>query len=307
MERLAVIDIGSNSIKLLVAEPGDPVDSVLNAIRETRISAGISGHPPQLKASAIEAGVQSVSELIQDAKDAGADQFIAVATSAVRDAANGHVFAGSLKTQTGLDLRILDGVEEARYIALGAQCDPAIAPINNFRMIDLGGGSMECITFQGGRVIQAASLPLGAVRLTEQFIPHPENPVSTPALEAIKARVNETIEGASLDLASPSLPLVAAGGGFNVARRVWEADPESFKQNPSFIPLSWLKRWRLILANLKLEDRMRIPGVPVQRADIMPAAVQVMVTVAELCGQDQFIHTAYNLRYGLAKETFSNS
>jgi len=208
---------------------------------------------------------------------------------------------------TGLDLHVLDGVEEARLIALGAGCDPTVAALRDFRLVDLGGGSLECIRFENGAVSQVVSLPFGAVRMTERFLSQIEGPLDMAELEAMTTFIRATLEEQEIRLDDPILPLVAAGGGFQVARHVWMASPDSYKMSDNQVPLSWLKQWRLCLATMSLVDRLRIPGMPLKRADIMPAAVQVMVTIAHDARQDRFHITPFNLRYGIAREVIDGS
>ena len=304
---LGIIDVGSNSIKILLvqAEP-QGMEVLLEAVEETRISAGIAGDPPRLCEASIQAGIDSIAALMNQGRQAGVKSWIAVATSAVRDATNQQHFLDILHRETGLALRVLSGLEEAHYIARGATCDPKVANLRDFRLVDLGGGSLEIISFLNEEIKQAISLPLGAVRLTEKFITQIENPLNLAELESISRHISQYLESNEVDLASPKLPLVASGGGFQVARQVWVNSPDSYRMSETQIPLTWLKQWRFTLASMSLAERLRIPGVPAGRADIMPAAVQIMVTLAEIASQDRFHITPFNLRYGIAREVIES-
>ena len=118
--RAAVIDVGSNSIKLLVADraPGG-LREIVSTTLEVRIGTGIGSGKPSLTHEGMERGVAAISRLVSDAKAQGAERFMAVATSAVRDASNGGVFREQVQAATGLELRILTGIEEANGIGRG--------------------------------------------------------------------------------------------------------------------------------------------------------------------------------------------
>jgi exopolyphosphatase/guanosine-5'-triphosphate,3'-diphosphate pyrophosphatase len=180
--RVAVIDVGSNSIKALVAETdGQPfgLKPVYEECLEVRISHGISGDPPLLRPDRIEAGVEAVEKLWRDCQANGPLQdILVVATSAVRTAANGHLFMEAVAAVTGTDPITLTGPEEADGIACGVRTDHLIEErLDDFTVFDLGGGSLELIRFEHHGVTDRTSLPLGSVRLTEAFFSDPSQPI----------------------------------------------------------------------------------------------------------------------------------
>lgn len=296
--RVAVIDVGSNSIKLLVAARGEEkdIETLATDIRETRISTGMYGKPPTISPECIRAAVDSVKQLLEVAAGYAPDKVILVATSAVREADNGVHFADCLTRETGLPLRVLDEDREAYYICRGALCDPSLKNIRTgFRLFDLGGGSLEIIHCSDPDQSHAVSLPLGGVRLTEMFISNPADRVKAVELESIKTHIIQCMESKSPDLSTPGLPLVGSGGALATIRNLIQ--PRSRK-----IPLPALVRWRDRLASLSLPERRAIPGVPYSRADIMVAALQVMITLLEMAGRESILYTGYNLRYGIARE-----
>jgi exopolyphosphatase/guanosine-5'-triphosphate,3'-diphosphate pyrophosphatase len=176
---VAVIDIGSNSIKSLVAKRGNPIEVIHQGLHETRISSGISQTRPALTEAAMQAGTESVARLYQDTRQWPCQATAIVATSAVRDAANRANFAERIRQATGHPLTILSGEHEAQLIGRGLSADPALHGFDAFSHLDLGGGSLECINYRDGELTQAISLQLGAVRLTEQLIDAPHQPAMT--------------------------------------------------------------------------------------------------------------------------------
>ena len=206
--RVAVIDVGSNSIKALVARKADGafgIERVFEETLEVRISQGIGGEPPMLRADRIEAGLEAVGKLWKDCQHHGplADLQI-VATSAVRSAANGHVFMEAVRALTGMSPVILTGAEEADGIANGVRTDPAIETrLDDFTVFDLGGGSLELIRFEHHGVTDRTSLPLGSVRLTEQFLSNPAGPIPAIEAEALSEHVRRHIIAADVPIKAP--------------------------------------------------------------------------------------------------------
>ena len=168
MSCVAIIDIGSNSIKILVATRTTSGDfaALKTKTLDARISAGISKAKPELSEDGMARGLVAIRELLADAAAFEPAKIVLVATSAVRDATNGAMFRERVKTATGHEIRILTGDEEANLIGRGLTCDPALRGLKDFYVFDLGGGSLECLAFRERKIVQAMSLQLGCVRLT---------------------------------------------------------------------------------------------------------------------------------------------
>src|SRR6201991_2755065 len=167
-QRVAVIDIGSNSTRLLVADVGDGRVSVVERRSTvTRLGRGVdlSG---QLAAEAIEAACAAVDPYVATLQEMGAEKVDAIATSAVRDATNGSAFVAELRERFALSARVLDGEEEARLSYLGATSEtvPEVPTL----VIDIGGGSTELIVGEGRTIDWHPSLQAGVVRHTERHL-----------------------------------------------------------------------------------------------------------------------------------------
>ena len=223
---VAVIDVGSNSIKLLVARSGSasgPVETVFAETIETRISAGISRELPNLTEQAMAAGLHTIQDLIHLARDYQPRAIRIVATSAVRDAINGMEFMDTVTDQTGISMQVLSGTEEATLIGKGLACDPQIAGVHRFLQMDLGGGSLELIRFDHDAIETALSLQLGAVRLTERFVQDRETPIDSATEAAIAAHVAEQITQSDIQFSGHNEPLIATGGAVVVTRAILAA------------------------------------------------------------------------------------
>ena len=166
--RVAVIDIGTNSTRLLVAEVegGSVAEELARESRVTRLGRGVD-LADQLAAEAIEESCAAIADYVQQAEALKAVQLDAIATSAVRDAANSDAFLAELRERFGLEARILDGVEKARLTYLGAAID---GPAGRTLVVDIGGGSTEVVLGTGPRVETHASLQIGAVRHSERYL-----------------------------------------------------------------------------------------------------------------------------------------
>ncbi|HBR93222.1 MAG TPA: phosphatase [Opitutae bacterium] len=303
-DTVAVIDVGSNSIKLLVARVGATplsLETLFSETIETRISAGISRELPSLTDEAIQAGAQTISELQGMAQSYQPSQTAIVATSAVRDAINGDAFVQAVYQATGLQIRILSGTEEATYIGHGLNCDPAVAGVPRFIQSDIGGGSLELIRFEHGQIQQAISLQLGAVRLSEQFIKDKEAPLSAEIEQAIRQHVIEQLTRSGFDFQPHELPLIATGGAYTVSRAVLAAQSNcNIEQSPPQLERSTLNQLKKQLAPLTLHQRLSIPHLPAARADIIPTALITIDALLEVAGRSSLTHSFYNLRYGIA-------
>lgn len=308
---VAVIDIGSNSIKILVATRS--ADGRLAPLKtrtiDARISAGISKAAPRLSEEGMARGLDAIIALLAEAAPFAPAHTVLVATSAVRDALNGPDFRERVRAATGHVIRILTGDEEANLIGRGLTCDPALAALRDFYVFDLGGGSLECLAFRDRRIAQAVSLQLGCVRLTERFIADSTAPFAEPAASTIPhhTRVTVTASGFTFSLPVGSVA-VGTGGTVTTVRAILAARAgTTLEQTDPLVTLAQLRELLAWLAPLPLAQRKTIAGLPPARADVFPTALATIIAIAELGGFDAYRNSLYNLRYGLAAEAFENS
>jgi len=304
---VAVIDIGSNSIKALVADraPDGSVRALAVKSLDARISAGISRGEPRLSDEGMTRGLAAIRELLAFISPFSPSATTLVATSAVRDARNGSDFRQLVHSATGHEIRILSGSEEANLIGRGLTADPALASLRDFYVFDLGGGSLECLSFRDRRIEQAVSLQLGCVRLTETLVRNPADPIPFGLLAAIRTFTTATVR-ASFLFNVPNAAVVGTGGTLTTARAILAARQNlPLEATPPSIAVADLQRLCDDLATLSLADRQDIPGLPAARADVFPTALATLIALAEVGGFDTYLHSLYNLRYGLAAELLS--
>jgi len=306
-ETVAIIDVGSNSIKMLIAckgAKGNAIESVYKETLETRISAGISQQNPTLTEASIEAGVQSIQKLVATARDYNSANIKIVTTSAVRDATNGTEFTQRVAETTGVPLTILSGIEEAAYIVKGLRCDPLISKMNRFIQMDIGGGSLELIDFNNGATQQACSLQLGAVRLTERFINDRTTAISKEAEAQIAHHVTAELSASGFEFGSAAIPMIGTGGALFIARAVINKTAQTQLSTLSKADVVKLQEQ---LGSLTLAERKSIPGLPTARADILPTGLITVRAVLDYADRDTLVCSSYNLRYGVAAELLSFS
>lgn len=304
-EPVAVIDVGSNSIKLLVAvsQPEFGVKPLFTETIETRISEGISRDLPQITEAALRAGTQTVVELVHLARQFAPARIEIVATSAVRDALNGQDFIDGVQEQTGLGIRLLSGTEEATYIGQGLACDPQLLGARNFIQMDIGGGSLELIRFKDTHITEALSLRLGAVRLSERFVSDRDGPISPCVETAIKAFVQAELAQSQFTFTPRRDMLVATGGAVVVSRAILAAQKgQRIDERYPVLSIEELETLKKQLCALSLHERMAVPHLPSARADIIPTALITILAVLRHAGRSSLMHSFYNLRYGIAAE-----
>lgn len=249
-------------------------------------------------------GIAAVRDLLGTAATFAPGQVRIVATSAVRDAANGAEFADRLLAATGHCLQILSGSEEARLIGRGIACEPALQDAVAFHVFDLGGGSLEMLTLVEGRITQLASLPLGCVRITEQCIADPAQPLTLEESDRIRELVRSAIAASDFHFnLPPGSPAVVTGGTATTLRAMRAAAwGRALAVESPVLAVTELRRFGAQLAEMSLAERRRLPGLPAPRADVITAAVITLQELARAAGVDAFRHSFYNLRYGLAAE-----
>jgi exopolyphosphatase / guanosine-5'-triphosphate,3'-diphosphate pyrophosphatase len=308
---VAVIDIGSNSIKILVATRRVDGGITPRHVRtiDARISAGISQTRPRLSPDGIARGIDAIRTLLADAAGFAPAKTILVATSAVRDAINGGEFAERVRLETGQSIRILSGEEEANLIGRGLTADPALHALRDFYVFDLGGGSLECLAFANRTMAEAVSLRLGCVRLTEKFVPNPDQPISAEALAEVHQHTRAELSSSSFRFALPqSAVAVGTGGTVTTVRAILGARVgQPFEATDPNVTIVQLRELLSAVAALPLAERKRIAGLPPPRADVFPVALATLIAVAERGGFSAFTNSVYNLRYGLAAEALAKS
>jgi exopolyphosphatase/guanosine-5'-triphosphate,3'-diphosphate pyrophosphatase len=307
--RLAAIDIGSNSIKLVVVEAAAS-DSFAVLAREkepVRLGHGTlnAGH---LAPEAIERAADCIKRFASIAEARGAEQIIAIATASVRRARNRAALLTEVRRRTGVQIEVLSGIEEARLIGVAAAqgCVPADTPFLN---VDIGGGSTELSLMRAGLPLALYSLKLGAVGLTERMLT--SDPVKPKELRALREQVRAALERPARELRAQSWTDVTGTSGTILALgellrlRAQKGDAHKLQgAQPAGteITLRKLARLNQELAQLTAAARRSVPGLSAQRAEIIIAGGQILEGVMTALGLVVLRTCDFALREGVIIE-----
>jgi exopolyphosphatase/guanosine-5'-triphosphate,3'-diphosphate pyrophosphatase len=297
--RVAVVDIGSNSTRLLVADVGDRnVDVLERRSQVTRLGRGVdlSG---QLSEEAVEAVCGAVADYVSIYQEAGAETVTAIATSAVRDAENGAAFVAELRERFALSARVLDGAEEARLTYLGATLENA--PTIPTLIIDIGGGSTELILGTGSEIGFRTSLQTGVVRQTERHLA--TDPPSTVELEGLAADVRAPIEAAAAEVEGflPAAAIAVAGTPTSLSAVEMELEPyDSERVHGHVLTLTEIQHQLSSLASLSLAERREVIGLHPDRAPTIVAGIVILVEIMRAFGLEQVQTSEHDILYGVA-------
>lgn len=294
---VAVVDIGSNSTRLLIAKVEEGrVSEVERQSRVTRLGRGVdlSG---QLSAEAIEAACEAIADYVAICREADVDKIEAIATSAVRDASNGSAFVAELRERFALSARVLDGEEEARLTYLGATCEHS--PSEPTLVVDIGGGSTELIVGTGEEIAFHTSLQAGVVRHSERHISH--DPPSTVELEALASDIRALIEGATSGQpgARANAGIAVAGTPTSLASIEIGLEPYDPKQvHGHTLTLASIQRLLSQLASSPLSKRAEIKGLHPDRAPNIVAGVVILVETMRAFGLESIKVSEHDILYG---------
>ncbi len=277
--RVAVVDIGTNSTRLLVADVDDgrvTAELARNSI-VTRLGEGVDA-TGTLADEAMER-VHTVLARYRDTIDElNADRTMAVLTSAVRDAGNGPEFKRAVRERFGFDARTLSGDEEAALTFLGATSErPADADPGQLVVVDIGGGSTELVVGHAGRVVFHTSLQAGVVRMTERHLHH--DPPLTREVQALVDDVRRVIDaGLPQDVRTSVRHAVAVAGTATMAAAMdLELEPyDPARVHGHVVSVETLENLRNRLATMTNDERRRVPGLHPDRAPTIVAGIAML-------------------------------
>lgn len=303
--RLAVIDMGSNSFRLIVVDyvPGLRF-KVTDEVREAvRLSEGMA-ETSIMRAGAMDRALRAARIYRAFCEASGIDDIITVGTSAIREARNRETFLRRVEAESQLRLRVLSGEEEAYYGYLAAVNSTTLQ--NGF-VLDLGGGSLEITQVAERQIHQSASLTLGAVRVTEEFLP--EMPASPRDIKELRTHLRNQFESLPWFRAQSGEMLVGEGGTLRLVARL--------AQKMSGYPLDELHGYSLSvdqveavvekLIPMRLRDRVALAGMKEDRADISLGGALVVLEAMRSAGFEQMTISSQGMREGIFYERFLGS
>lgn len=300
MPTLAAVDIGSNSVRLKIARlTGRPLREIHEDRQVTRLGEGVF-RTGLLTPEAIADTVKVLRRFHRAVQQQGAETTRVVATSALRDARNSTAFLEWVRSTTGWKVEIISGLEEARLIHLGLVSAQRIgtAPV---LMVDLGGGSCELTISSDGHIRETVSLPLGAVRLTSEFLQH--DPPRKAELRRLRGFVEREI-GRIADRITRSRPkiVIATSGTAASLAAVCHALYKTRGPRATSVSRAQMRRIAKMLARLNLQQRIKQPGIGPRRAEIVIAGAVVYSELLERCQLAGFRYSPLGLRDGLLEQ-----
>ncbi len=299
----AAIDIGTNSIRLAVVknEGGQGLVTLAQHREAVRLGEG-EFETGELTPEAIRRGVLVVAKFVEVARGFGADEIVAFATSAVREAENREEFIQRVRDEAGIEVRVISGVEEARLIWEGVSSGMDLGDKKAI-LIDIGGGSTEVIIGNAQEHLMLDSLKLGCIRLSNQFFPSPD-PVSWEDFQKVQryvvgvaSSILRRVENLGFDLALGSAGTINTLGAICAKRQIEAGFPPAGRQ--LFFTLDELSEAVQMLCRLPQEKRREVPGMDPNRTDIILGGAVVILTLMELFGIHKLTVSDRGLRNGI--------
>jgi len=297
--RAAAIDVGSNSIKVAIAE-GDGRRS-LRILKDasviTRLAEGMDRNR-QLSRQAQDRALAAIRDHIATATALGVDRVRIVATSAVREARNGEEFASLVKSSFGIEMEIISGDDEGRLSYSAVARDPALQlGDSEIAVVDVGGGSTEVTLGCGDEISSLLSVPLGAVRLTERLLR--SDPPSVCEIAQAAALAEERL-GPPLRTADAGSVVLVGGTAVNLARIVAGIPLEDTQRvHGARVAVADMERALDQLSQMKCSARRAVVGLEPKRAESIVAGIVILGRAAAALRHDECFVSVRGLRYGV--------
>jgi exopolyphosphatase/guanosine-5'-triphosphate,3'-diphosphate pyrophosphatase len=295
----AVIDIGTNSLKMHVAAVSDGNTTVLGDFTEvTRLGEGLH-ETGELGAEAIARNVDAIAALPARASELGVATTVAVGTMALRSAANTEVFTDAVRERCGLEVEVVPGEEEARlsYLAVVSGLGAGKGRVVVF---DTGGGSTEFIFGKGEKILERFSLDVGSRRPTEEFCKSdPVTPGELASMVAHLEREFDRLEGRAHALVGMGGTVTSLGA---VHHKMKVYDPDVIQG--STLALAEVERQLEMFRARTVDERRETVGLMPKRADVILAGAAIVMTVMRKLGANELTISVRGLRHGLFYDRF---
>ena len=306
MKKFGSIDIGSNTVRLLIMETNDAGDlkEITSERVICRLGEGINTEK-RLLPHRMELTLDVLRRFRDQCQKYGDIPIQVVATSAVREASNREEFVRLAKEKADLDVQVIPWEEEARLTAEGVFWK--LPSSGKILIFDIGGGSTEYIFSQDKQVLTSAGTSLGVVRLTEQFIT--QHPINAKEYENLQNHIQEQLDRVLFRLGSPSPEkLIGTAGTVTTLaamdRNVFPYDPE--KIHGHVLPLENIQRLLEDLKSKSLEQRLKIPSLEPGREDLIIAGTALVLETMRTFKCSQLTVSEYSLREGVLLQACRN-
>jgi exopolyphosphatase/guanosine-5'-triphosphate,3'-diphosphate pyrophosphatase len=293
MNRVAAVDLGTNSTRLLVADvEGEHLSEITRRLTITRLGEGVDSRR-RLLPLPIARVRNCLSEYRLEIESHGVERTLAIATSAVRDAENGEAFLGEIEWHYGFTTQLLDGAAEAAMMARGVAAGRDA--LEDSLLVDIGGGSTELVECgRGGEVTRSTSIDIGCVRATERFLVRdpPARDELTATAAAVKDLLPRSNATTAIGVAGTITTLAALDLGLD------EYDPQ--RTHGHRIARAAVGDQLERLAAITLEERRRIPGIEPGRAAVIVAGLVILREILDAYGFDEIEASERDILHGAA-------
>lgn len=299
---LGAIDVGTNSIHLIVVEM-DPrfgtSRTILKAREMVRLGGGDALARGHLSKKAVQRGVAAIAKFADAARASGASDIRAVATSAVREASNREEFLAAVRAASGLDIDVLDDVEEARLIHLGVSRGYPLAG-RLACIFDIGGGSTEFVVGNAERAFYLHSVRVGSLRLYDEFLR--EESAGTIGYRAMEKHIRATLAPIVTQIADYRFDTLIGTSGTILGLAALdsaEAGVPTQRAHGYVLRLERLRELQRVMTRLTTAERRKLPGMNPRRSDIIVAGTAIVIAVMEMLGRDELVVSERALREGM--------
>jgi exopolyphosphatase/guanosine-5'-triphosphate,3'-diphosphate pyrophosphatase len=306
--RIAALDLGSNSFHLLVAEVR-PDGSFVPVLREKEMLrlGDVVARTGRLSDEAVDLALETVRRFRVLSEAAGVDELVACATSAIREAENGAELVDRFRSEAGVDVKVINGLEEAALIFRAVQASVVIDP-GPALCIDLGGGSLEIVVGDAHAMHWATSVKLGVARLTAELVR--ADPPKPGDLRRLRKRMVSVLEPVvdQVDGFDPKV-LVGTSGTFGDLARlavVRDTGAVPISVNQVRVSRSALETLHEELVSLPAAQRRRLQGLDARRAELVPAGSLLALVILELFGFDELMVGEWALREGMVLDVLDH-
>lgn len=311
MPTFAAIDIGSNSCRLKIAKVVAHRLKTLHEDREVTRLGGSVFDTGLVSPEAMAGTLRALKRFQRAVQQHGVDRIRVVATAAMRDARNAPAFQAWVKAETGWSIETISGLEEGRLIHHGLMVgEPGVA--GRVLLVDLGGGSCEITLSEHKRIKETISLPLGAVRLTEEFLQ--EDPPTAEGMAQMRHLISRELRRAHRRIHAGKVPLAIGTSGTAAAlseacaalgkpsrrpRRGSASGRGSERGTAGIAPTADVRKLAKKLAKMTLPEREAVSGIGPRRAEIVVAGAQVFAELLESFALKGFRYSPLGLRDGI--------
>jgi len=299
VQRIATIDVGTNTVLMLAVEPRSDGTLVplADLARITRLGRGVE-RSGRLDPAAAQTTLDAIVEFAVRARELGVERITAVATAALRDVADGASFLAQVRAKAGIELSVISGETEAQlsYLAVvrGLRLDPAARVL----IVDIGGGSTEFIRTEPGAELHAVSLQMGSVRLTERHIHH--DPPAPAEVTALRATIDNEIDSLNWNYRPETMVGIAGTATTVCAVALKLIDYDSATVHGYRLSRAEVGHTLELFGTLPSQERRKLPGLVEGRVDVIFAGTAILERVMARFDVEEVVISDQGVRWGLA-------